>query len=169
LPLAAAMVVVVATQFAVLGLLAVGRALKPVLGVLLIASAVIGFFTARYGVLINRDMLVNVLNTDVAEVAELVTVPLVAHIVLYAGVPILALALVRVSVRDPWRGLRFRGLAIVAALSVAGATLYLSFSTLVPMVNAHREVRYLVTPVNLVTGGLPLEQASWSESTPPDS
>ena len=74
-----------------LALLAPGRWLKLVLGLLLVVAAASSHFIQSYGVVLDPSMLRNVLHTDPPEAAELLTWGLTLHLLLYAGLPILLL------------------------------------------------------------------------------
>jgi lipid A ethanolaminephosphotransferase len=123
---------------------------KPVLTVLVIAAAAGSWFMQAYGVYLDPSMLRNVLRTDVAEARELWSGALVAHLLLYAGLPLLLLWHVRIEPR-PWgRALLRRGAFTVATTAVTVGVLVLMFQPLASLMRNHKEMRYLVTPANLV-------------------
>jgi lipid A ethanolaminephosphotransferase len=127
---------------------------KPVAGVLLVATAFATYFTGTYGVYLDPSMLRNVLHTDLPEARELVGVELSLHLVLYAVLPLLLLSRVRLVTR-PLRSRRLllraflrRGLLLgLSAMVMAGAVL-LNFQAFSSLMRNQKEVRYLITPAN---------------------
>lgn len=148
---AAAMVVAITALNAVLlGLVASRRTVKPLVAVLLVLTAGVGHYMSTYGVFLDPSMLRNVLRTDVAEASELMSTALFVDVVLHAGLPLLLLRHVRIPKR-PWRraiGVRIAFLAGVAAV-LAGSVLSV-FQPLSSLMRNHEELRYLITPANLV-------------------
>ena len=143
-------VVVTAVHALLLGLLLPRACAKPLLGLLLLVSAVASHYMTAYGVYLDADMIGNVLRTDFKESRELLNWPL--FVALLMTLPALAL-LWRVQLRRrPWpRALLARlGLLLGALLALALAA-FLSFQDLSSLLRNRREVRYLVTPYNLMT------------------
>lgn len=123
---------------------------KPLVAVLLVASAAGAWFMQAYGIYLDPTMVRNVLRTDVAEARELWSLGLIVHMALYAGLPLALLWRVRIEPR-PWgRAVLRRGgaLALTAAL-VAGVGVAM-FQPLASLMRNHKEMRYLITPANLV-------------------
>ena len=133
-----------------LGLVLHRRLGRAVLAVLLVAAAGAGYFMARYHVVMDPTMLRNTLRTDWSEARELVGRDLAGHLLLFAGLPLAALSRVRLVMR-PWRrGLVLRlGLLAGSAVVLVGALL-LVFQDFSAVIRNQRELRYLVTPANLV-------------------
>jgi lipid A ethanolaminephosphotransferase len=137
-------------HFLLLCLVANRWTVKPVLATLIIASAAASWFMQAYGIYLDPTMLRNVLRTDLAEARELGSWALVAHLALYAGLPLLLLWRVHIEAR-PWgRALLRRALVIAAAGLLSIGLLVLMFQPLASLMRNHREMRYLATPANLV-------------------
>ena len=123
---------------------------KPVVGALLIASALAGHYMSRYGVYLDPDMIRNVLQTDAKESREYLSPGLLASVSLYGLLPASALWLVRLE-RLPWRtALRRRLAALACAGLVAALAILATYQPLSSLMRNHRTLRYLVTPGNLV-------------------
>ncbi|RVT51514.1 phosphoethanolamine transferase [Rubrivivax albus] len=137
-------------HFLLLSLVANRWTVKPLVAVLLVASAAAAWFMQAYGVYMDPTMLRNVLRTDVAEARELWSWGLLAHMALYAGLPLALLWRVRIEPR-PWgRAALRRGVAVALAVGGVVAVLAAMFQPLASLMRNHREMRYLVTPANLV-------------------
>lgn len=139
-----------ALQLLLLLLLCNRWTVKPVLGLLLVGSAVAAFTMSIYGIYLDPAMLRNLLHTHPAEARELLSAPLLVHLTLYAGLPLLLLW--RVQVRPlPWRRALVWRLALLvgAALALVAAVL-LVFQPLASLMRNHKELRYLITPANVL-------------------
>lgn len=121
---------------------------KPLLAVILIATAFASYYMASYTVFLDPSMLRNVLRTDVKEAGELFSLGMLPHLVLYGLLPLLLLTRVRV-VRDAWRpALLRRALSLVLGVLILGGTLVAIFQDMAPLMRNNKEVRYLITPAN---------------------
>ncbi len=143
----------VALNMLLLGLLSPRWAVKPVLAVLTVATAVSGFYIQRFGTYLDPGMVRNLLRTDLAEARELLTLPLLGHLALFAGLPLLLLWRVRLAPRS-WRralGLRL-ALLVAASLVLLGAVLA-AYQPLSALMRNHKELRYRITPANLLWSG----------------
>lgn len=160
---AALFVVVTALHALLLGLLVHRAYAKPLLTVLILAVAAATYYMSAFGVYIDADMIGNVLRTDFKESRELFTWPLFASLLL-ALAPIALLWWVKLK-RRPWRRALLARLGLLlGALSVLALAAFLSYQNLSSLLRNHREIRYLVTPYNLVAS-----TSKALSSTPPGS
>ena len=140
----------VALHFVLLGLACNRWTLRVVLAPLIVTSALASYFMARFSVFFDTTMMRNLLHTDVAEARELWSPALLPHLALYAAAPLVLLWRVRV-VRTPLaRAALVRAGWLLAALAVCVAALLAVFQPFASLMRNHREVRYLITPANLV-------------------
>lgn len=133
-----------------LALVAWGRAVKPLLSLLVLATAAGSWFMQSYGVYLDPTMVRNVLRTDVAEARELWSGALLVHLLLYAGLPLLLLHKVQIAPQGWRRALLRRAVLIGGAVLLLLAVLMAIFQPLASLMRNHREVRYLATPANLL-------------------
>ena len=149
---AALLLALVALHVLLLGLVVQRQGVKPVLALLIFATAVGSHFITTYGVYLDPSMLRNALHTHPGEARELFNMPLAWHLLLYAGLPMLLLWRVRLrpGPRSWWRAtlLRLAWLGLSLAL-LLGAVLAV-FQPLSSLMRNHKELRYLVTPANMV-------------------
>lgn len=144
----AAGAVLVALHVLLLGLLASRWTLKPMLSLLIVATAFAAYFMQRFGVYLDPSMLRNVLRTDPAEAGELFTWALLPHLLVYAVLPLVLLWRVRLVSRPLWPALGWRLATLGAAAALLVAALMSQFQPFASLVRNHREVRYLITPAN---------------------
>lgn len=122
--------------------------LKPLLTLLVITTAAASYFMVHYNIVLDTSMLRNVLHTEWSEARELLTLSLLAHLLLYAALPLLLLWRVQV-VRLPWRRAALvRVGTLLLALGVLVGLLLAVFQPMASLMRNHREVRYLITPAN---------------------
>jgi lipid A ethanolaminephosphotransferase len=140
----------VALHVLLTGLIATRRSVKPVLAVLGVVATVAMHFIQAYGTVLDPSMLLNALHSDLAETRELLSWRLALDLLLYAALPIVLLACADVQQR-PWRrALISRGLLLGLALATFLGALMWQFQPLAALMRNHKEVRYLVTPANVL-------------------
>ncbi len=132
------------------GLVAIGRALRPVLATLIVITAFATFYMRHYAVLFDVEMILNVLHTDPAESRELLSPWLVLHVLLQAGPPLLALAWVRVKPRPLRQAIAARALFLGAMALLATIAVLLSSQGMFALMRSDHALRYRITPGNLV-------------------
>jgi lipid A ethanolaminephosphotransferase len=138
----------VALYALLLGLVGTRRILKPLLALLTLVGVLAMHYMQAYGVVIDPSMARNALHTDIAETRELLSWRLALDLLLYAALPIALLLPARIAAR-PWRvRLRERALLLGGAAVVFVLALLWQFQPLAAMSRNHKEMRYLVTPLN---------------------
>ncbi|MBP3983839.1 phosphoethanolamine transferase [Pseudoxanthomonas helianthi] len=142
-------VVVTALHTLLLGVFTHRWFAKPLLTVLILAVAAAAHFMSATGVYLDPDMIGNVIRTDFKESHELFTWSLLVALLL-ALVPIALLWRVQLKQR-PWRRALLSRLGLLAgALAALALAAFLSYQDLSSLLRNHREIRYLITPYNLV-------------------
>ena len=133
---------------ALLSLLAWRWTLKPAVLVLVLMAAFGAYFMLAYGIAIDASMLVNVMQTDRHEAAALFSVRLLLLVGLLGVLP--AAAVWRTPVAwGSWTGRAWRNLVwVAAALAVLAAAALASFQPLSSTMRNHKQVRYLMNPLN---------------------
>ena len=133
-----------------IGLLAWRGTLKPVLTLLLLASAVGTHFMFTYGVVLDSSMVTNVLQTHPREVLDLMSARLFITVVVLGLLP--AIWVWRTPVRNPpWpRQVVHNGALVLGSLAAAAIVLLASFQPFSSAMRNHRHLRYLANPLNMV-------------------
>ena len=124
--------------------------LKPVAIFLLLAAAAGAHYMLAYRIVIDQTMLVNVLQTNPGEAADLLSLRMVATLVLGGLLP--AWLVWRTPVQHaPWLRQLGRNLGVaVAALALVVAAVVASFQPLSSTMRNHKQLRYLINPLNSV-------------------
>lgn len=124
-----------------------GRLTRPLLGTVLLLSALAASFMDGYGIVIDSDMLRNAAETNPAEAADLLTLRLAGYVLLLGVLP--AWLVWRIPLRcGGWRselqsriGLLAAALAVLVGLVLAFGSFYASFA------REHKPLRSWMNPV----------------------
>ena len=122
--------------------------LKPTLVVLCMASSVVAYFMLQYGVLIDKGMLLNVAETDVREVRDLLSPQLFLTVLLLGVLPSWLILKVPLAHRPLRRELLGKAAAILASLGVLVLVALGDYQGLSSLLRNHHEVRLMVVPSN---------------------
>lgn len=141
-------IAVTALHFLLLSLVVNRWTAKPVLTVLLLGTALAVYYMNQYTVYLDSSMMRNILETDLKEARELLSLGLLVTLALYASVPITLLWRVRLRLRGWPRNLVVRLGWNVGALVIALAAIMPVFQDLSSTMRNHKELRYLITPGN---------------------
>jgi lipid A ethanolaminephosphotransferase len=146
----ALLVLLASVHFLLLAPLANRYTVKPLLALLIVTTAFAMHYMQAFGIYVDPSMVRNVLHTDVAEARELFSWSLLPHLALYVVAPLLLLSRVRI-VQRPWlRASALRVASALAAIAVLVCTLLLVFQPLASLMRNHKELRYLITPANVL-------------------
>lgn len=123
------------------------RALRILASALFIVAAIGCYFVHTYGVVLNKDMLRNVVQTDAAEVGALLSPGLFLHVVIQGIFP--ALIVWRVNFPPlSWKSrLKQRSVFIAAALTISMVGVLAASSNYAVFFRQHKPVRYALVPL----------------------
>ena len=143
-----------AVYFAFAAVLCGRYTVKPLLTTLLLVSAAVGYYMDRYSVFFDRTMLTNVLATNYQEASELLSWRTLAHLLVFGVLPSLLVWWPQLKSRSLLPALALRLVWVAAAGGVAVASLLLVFADFASLMRNHGEVRYLLTPGNVVAAAI---------------
>jgi lipid A ethanolaminephosphotransferase len=116
--------------------------------VTLVTAAAVQYFMLHYGI-VDPSMVRNALQTNTSETMALMGSGLLLHVLLYAGLPMVLWAGVRLQPgawrRDLWRS----ALLVLAGFGVVGLGAKLLYKPMAPLVRNHTEIR-LINPLSTV-------------------
>ena len=143
-------VLVLALIVALLSLLNWPRVFRPVATLLVLMAAANSYFMWQYRVVIDPSMMANVANTDPREVRDLLSWPLLTTLAGVAG-PALWWIWRRVPAwQPPLRQLVRNLTGAVLALALAAAALMAGYQGIASLMRGHKELRYMINPLNSV-------------------
>ncbi|MDQ2735054.1 MAG: phosphoethanolamine transferase domain-containing protein, partial [Pseudomonadota bacterium] len=132
---------------ALLALTAWGRPMKPLWIAILVAAGVAQHFMLSYGVVMDTTMLANTIQTDPAEVRDLLGWAFFGDVLLVAALPALLVFIIPVLRMRWWTQVWKNTALFVCALAVGLALAFAMFGKLAPLVRNHMELRYIVNPI----------------------
>lgn len=145
-------VALVALHFVLLAPVSNRWTVRPLLTVVVIASAATAYFMRTYAVMMDPTMIQNILKTDTHEAKELMSWSLVGSVLLWSALPVAFIWFVRIEHR-PWlRSALVRAGAMAGALVVALLSILLVSRDVTSLMRNQRELRYLITPGNYIYG-----------------
>lgn len=127
--------------------------IKPVLTVLFFVTAFSSYFMNRYGIVIDASMMQNVIETDVREAAELLNWNLALTVTLLGVLPSMLVWRLKLEFPTWRRALLLNPAVMIVSLLVAGMLVMVFFKTLAPAVREYRQMRFLLTPTNVIQAG----------------
>jgi lipid A ethanolaminephosphotransferase len=124
--------------------------LKTILVLFLLAAAAIDYFTLAYGVLIDKGMIQNALETNAGEVTELLSWQMFFHLLIFGGIPAVLVARTHLIYKPALRQLfsNFGALLLCGGLIIG--LCYFFYGDYASIYRNNRQLRYLINPVNLV-------------------
>ncbi len=139
-----------AFYFAAAALFSSRYTVRPLLAGLLMVTAAASWNMSQYGVYMDPAMLANVLATDFKEARELVGWGMAAYVLVYGALPAALLWWPRLKTRPLGRTVLARAGWIAGGIAVGVGSLLLVFADFASLMRNNREMRYLVTPGNIV-------------------
>ena len=139
--------------------------LKPVLILLFFVTAGSSYFMNRYGIAIDAAMMQNVMETDVREATELLSWSLVLTIGLLGVLPSVLVYRLKLDYPPLRRALMINPAVIIVSLVVAALLMLAFFKTLAPAVREYRQMRFLLTPTNVIQAGNSLFKHKMARAT----
>jgi lipid A ethanolaminephosphotransferase len=147
---AAVFIALTAFYVAVAALFSNRYTVRPLLAAVLLVTAAAAYYMDRYAVYMDRAMLANVFATNYKEARELLGWGIVGHIVLFGVLPAALLWWPTLKPRSLLRAFAVRAGWIVAATGLGVACLLLVFADFASLMRNNQEMRYLITPGNVV-------------------
>ena len=123
---------------------------KITLIVIIISSSITSFYMDTFGILIDKSMLQNVLETDVAEAHEILSFSLFSSVLIFGLIPALAIIFVSVSYPSFLKGSLINLRDILAALLLLGVIASIYYQDYASLFRNNAFIRDMAVPVNFV-------------------
>jgi lipid A ethanolaminephosphotransferase len=118
----------------------------------LMAAAAMQHFMVSYGTVMDSSMLRNALHTNRSEAAALLSMGMLWHVILYAGLPVLLLRMgVAFPAESTRRSVLRSAMLTLACLATTFVGTLLLYKPMAPLVRNHTEIRYLINPLAGIT------------------
>ena len=141
------LVIALATA-ALISLLAWRWTLKPVITLFCVSAAFGAYFMMAYGVVIDKTMMVNTLQTDMRETRDLLNWRLAATVLVLAVLPCVVLWRQHIRLQSTVRQVLSNVAALLASSALLVLVLLLFFQSIASVMRNHPQVRYLINPLN---------------------
>ena len=136
-------------------LLAHRRTIKPAATVLVVLSAAVTYFIAKYNVAIDSSMVLNTAHTDSTEIGQLLSLRMLPYVVLLMLVPVLIIWATDITFQPPIRYLSTSLQIVSVALVVALAALYSNYNAILRAGNvSNKYIVYSLVPINIISSTL---------------
>jgi lipid A ethanolaminephosphotransferase len=145
--IALALVIALATT-ALLSLFAWRWTLKPAITLFLLSAAFGAYFMMAYGVVIDKTMMVNTLQTDVRETRDLLNWRLLATVLVLAVLPMVLLWRQKVRRASAARQVLTNAAMLTGACLLLVLVIFLFFQSIASVMRNYTHVRYLINPLN---------------------
>ncbi len=145
--IALALVIALATT-ALLSLLAWRWTLKPAITLFLLSAAFGAYFMMTYGVVIDKTMMVNTLQTDVRETRDLLNWRLLATVLVLAVLPMVLVWRQKVRRTGAARQVLANAATLTASCLLLVLVVFLFFQSIASVMRNYTHVRYLINPLN---------------------
>jgi len=142
------------TMFSVLTSLSMKYVMKPVLILLTVISAAASYFTDSFGVVIDKGMIGTAAVTTGPEAGHLLTGGLALHLALYALIPTLLVAWVKVKHRRFFSKAAVNFLFIAPALALSGVLIYANFAGIAYALREHRDLMVRFNPAGQISSAV---------------
>jgi lipid A ethanolaminephosphotransferase len=142
------MLAVMALTFAMLTVFASRFTIKPMAAFFVLAAAFGAHFMGAYGVVIDPTMMTNVLQTNARETRDLLSWRMALVVTLLAGPPLWGLWRARLLPTTAWRQLARNAVAVLVSIALVAAIVFALFADLSATMRNHRQLRYLINPLN---------------------
>ncbi len=123
---------------------------KPLVIVVLLLSSFVAYFMHQYGVVIDRTMIQNVFETDFREATDLFNWKMLVSVAVFGILPSIWIAGVNIDYPCGLRGLLSRLATFTGVIVLALLLLLLTYKSLAPTFRQYHDLRYRLTPMNLI-------------------
>ncbi|WP_422584499.1 phosphoethanolamine transferase [Polaromonas sp.] len=145
--IALALVIGLATA-GLLSVLAWRWTLKPVIMLFCVSAAFGAYFMLAYGVVIDKTMMINTLQTDMRETRDLLNWRLLATVLVLAVLPCVLLWRQHIRLQSPTRQAVSNLAALLATCALLVVVVMLFFQSIASVMRNNPQVRYLINPLN---------------------
>lgn len=159
--LASLLALLVAVHAGLLLLVPTRRGMRLVASAFFVVAATGSYFASAYGTPLDEDMLRNVAQSDLAEVADLMSFGLVLHVVLMGVVPALLVWRVELPATRWDRRILQRAAFVASAFALALAGLLASSASAAVFFREYKAIRYSLVPLTPVTSAVDLGIDTW--------
>ena len=140
--------------------------LKPLTILILLMNGVVYYFMVTFNIAVDKIMLLNVLETDKSEAADLFNMAFVADFLFFGVVPAWLVYKTKIIYAPPSREIWYRLLMILFSLAVAAGLIFGNFKYVAQFSRNNRYVKYYLLPVNYIGAVISAVKIKWRANRP---
>lgn len=129
-------------------------AAKPLAIFFCILNALVFYFMSAYNTPIDKIMLLNVVQTDIYEVQDLLGLKLLTFLTLLGLLPSLIIMKIRIDYGNLKQGLLSTATVIAASATLCAAVMLGNYTATEQFFRNHRDAKYYLVPVNYISASL---------------
>jgi lipid A ethanolaminephosphotransferase len=148
--LAGTLLLVTSATVVFLGVFAWGVMTKPVLVGCVLVAGVVEHFMVTYGVVVNSSMLANAVQTDYAEVRDLMSLRFLTNVAAVSLVPIVLILGVPVIEQPLRQRAQQQTILILVSALLCAVTVAVLYGRLAPLVRNDMRLRHMVNPITAI-------------------
>lgn len=126
------------------------RIYKPLSILILLSSSFSLYFMSTYGIVIDKSMIQNALETDPAETLDLLNLNLLRFVLIYGLLPIFVIYFIQLKEQTLKKELKFRFSALILSTIIVACLIAPFSKEYLALARNHRELRYLYNPSNYI-------------------
>lgn len=170
--LSALMVIIFALNILITSIIYLLLPLKWSVAVMMILSAICGYFSDKFGIVIDVEMIRNSLQTNMAEASDLLTLNLLFRLTLLAIVPIAILSLMPIKVTLGSATWRVKLKSVAASLGISLLLIIMCIAIysaqFTSFIREHKELRYYINPIQAIYSGGKYVASQFKNTGPQD-
>lgn len=126
---------------------------KYVAVIFIVLTAGCSYFVNQLGIDITREQIQNVAQTDVNEALDLMSLPLLIHLIEFLVIPLIIVLMIEIKEKKLKSTLYQKLLTLIVSLFLIGIGLFSFYSQYAPIFREHRELKGQISPFNLISNG----------------
>jgi lipid A ethanolaminephosphotransferase len=134
--------------------------LKPLAIFLIILSAILSFYNQQFGVTIDEHMIINVLETDVKEATDLMSIGLFIHIFFLGIIPSIIICFIEIEYGSFKKDFLVRVFSITAAFLIVAVITFANFKQVSFITRENNALNQHITPLYTLTSAYRLARVS---------
>ncbi|KMV30055.1 phosphoethanolamine transferase EptA [Photobacterium swingsii] len=124
---------------------------RAVIGVIIIISSMATFGMHQYGVVLDYDMIVNVIETDTNEATSYMSTSVVLWFVSLAVIPLLIMSRINVQFNGVVKEVVFKALSIVGSVVVVALIASMYYKDYASLIRNNVQIKSMLNPTNYIT------------------
>jgi len=123
---------------------------KTVTVLILLTASIAAYFMNSYGVMLDKSMIQNALETDIAETSELFSIQMLFYLVFLGILPSIIILRLPLNYKPFLKQLLSNLLVAIISLIIIVTIVFYFFGDFAPLYRSNRYIRHLINPVNYI-------------------